>query len=701
MRNPTDVLNSLSDKSKNPSYKFKRLYRNLYNPEFYMLAYQNIYANDGSMTPGVDGNTMDGMSSHRIEGIIQSLKDHSYQPNPARRTYIAKQNSNKKRPLGIPSANDKLVQEVVRMLLESIYEPNFSENSHGFRPHRSCHTALLQIERTFTGAKWFVEGDIQACFDSFDHHVLIEILRRRIDDESFITLMWKFLKAGYMEQWEYHKTYSGTPQGSGISPILANIYLNELDRHMAEFKAQFECGSSQNRKENPEYERLHGKIYRTKRKNAAVWDSMSDKERKQCAASLRQLQNELRHLPTHPVREENYKNLQYVRYADDFLIGLIGSKQDAEAIKADLAVFLKERLGLTLSVEKTKITHTGETARFLGYDMSVSRSQEVKRLKNGVKSRVYYGVVKLYVPHEKWASKLLSLGAIRIKKDKAGKDHWKAIHRGKLINRTDIEILRKYNSEVRGMANYYSLACNPVALMHFSSLMKYSMLKTFAAKYRTKVSKIKARYIKDGEFTVPYATKAGPKESVYYNKKFERQKTPLFGQIDILDIYKRYDKPNSLSRKLRSKICELCGAVCDDIAIHQVKRLKDLTGQGQAQGPGAVTMANLEREIQLKFRVTPEERALIEQKMAQLGTTNMAAYLRKMAIDGFVINLELPELREMVSLLRRSSNNLNQLTRRVHETGRFYDADLEELRQSYDGLWDAAQKILASLAKIQ
>ena len=579
MRNPTDVLNSLSDKSKNPSYKFKRLYRNLYNPEFYMLAYQNIYANDGSMTPGVDGNTMDGMSSHRIEGIIQSLKDHSYQPNPARRTYIAKQNSNKKRPLGIPSANDKLVQEVVRMLLESIYEPNFSENSHGFRPHRSCHTALLQIERTFTGAKWFVEGDIQACFDSFDHHVLIEILRRRIDDESFITLMWKFLKAGYMEQWEYHKTYSGTPQGSGISPILANIYLNELDRHMAEFKAQFECGSSQNRKPNPEYERLHGKIYRTKRKNAAVWDSMSDKERKQCAVSLRQLQNELRHLPTHPVREENYKNLQYVRYADDFLIGLIGSKQDAEAIKADLAVFLKERLGLTLSVEKTKITHTGETARFLGYDMSVSRSQEVKRLKNGVKSRVYYGVVKLYVPHEKWASKLLSLGAIRIKKDKAGKDHWKAIHRGKLINRTDIEILRKYNSEVRGMANYYSLACNPVALMHFSSLMKYSMLKTFAAKYRTKVSKIKARYIKDGEFTVPYATKAGPKESVYYNKKFERQKTPLFGQIDILDTYKRYDKPNSLSRKLRSKICELCGAVCDDIAIHQVKRLKDLTGQ--------------------------------------------------------------------------------------------------------------------------
>lgn len=579
MRNPTDVLNSLSDKSKNPNYKFKRLYRNLYNPEFYMMAYKNIYANDGSMTPGVDGATMDGMSSRRIDGIIQSLKDRSYQPQPARRTYIEKHNSNKKRPLGIPSANDKLVQEVVRMLLESIYEPNFSENSHGFRPHRSCHTALLQIERTFTGAKWFVEGDIQACFDSFDHHVLIEILHRRIEDEAFIALMWKFLKAGYMEQWEYHKTYSGTPQGSGISPILANIYLNELDKHMAEFKAQFERGDSKKRKANPEYERLHGKIQRMKRKNAAVWDSLSDEERKQRAATLRQLQNEVRQLPTHPVREESYKNLQYVRYADDFLIGMIGSKQDAEAIKVDLTIFLKEKLGLTLSAEKTKITHTEENARFLGYDISVSHSYEVKRLKNGVKSRAYYGVVKLYLPHAKWAAKLLSLGAIRIKKDKAGKDHWKAIHRGKLINRTDIEILRKYNSEVRGMANYYSLACNTVALMHFSSLMKYSMLKTFAAKYRTKVSKIKARYMKNGEFTVPYTTKAGPKESVYYNKGFMRQTTPMFGQIDVLDIYKQYDKPNSLVRKLRSKTCELCGKTCDDIVIHQVKRLKDLTGQ--------------------------------------------------------------------------------------------------------------------------
>jgi len=225
LRNPTEVLKNLMEKSKNETYRFQRLYRNLYNPEFYWLAYKNIYANDGSMTAGADGTTIDGMGNERIERIILSLKDRSYQPKPARREYIAKKNSSKKRPLGIQSGDDKLVQEVVKMILESIYEPVFSNKSHGFRPNRSCQTALKQIQNTFTGANWFVEGDIHACFDSFDHHVVIDLLKKRIDDEAFIQLIWKFLKAGYMEHWTFNRTYSGVPQGSGVSPVLANIYL--------------------------------------------------------------------------------------------------------------------------------------------------------------------------------------------------------------------------------------------------------------------------------------------------------------------------------------------------------------------------------------------------------------------------------------------------------------------------------------------
>jgi len=416
MRNPTDVLNSLSKQSKNPTYKFQRLYRNLYNPEFYLLAYKNIYANEGSMTPGVDGETMDGMSSPRIERIIGALQNHSYRPHSARRTYIAKKNNSKKRrPLGIPSGDDKLVQEVVRMILESIYEPTFSDQSHGFRPHRSCHTALEQLQRTFAGANWFVEGDIQACFDSFDHHVLIHILGKRIDDEAFISLMWKFLKAGYMEQWQYHRTYCGTPQGSGISPILANIYLNELDKHMAEYKTEFVRGSRFQRKQNPAYAKQNREVNKYMKENAKIWHVLSEAEKQKRAGVLRRMREAQRAIPSKLFRDESYKNLQYVRYADDFLIGIIGSKADAEAVKADLAVFLKEKLNLTLSVEKTKITCATDRARFLGYDIAISKSQEVTRRK-GKKVKGYVGAVKLYMPHEKWESKLREYGAIRIKK---------------------------------------------------------------------------------------------------------------------------------------------------------------------------------------------------------------------------------------------------------------------------------------------
>ena len=577
MRNPTDVLNSLSDKSKNPEYRFQRLYRNLYNPDFYLLAYKNIYANGGSMTPGVNGITIDGMSSQRIAKLIESLKDRSYQPNPARRTYIAKKNNPaKKRPLGIPSGDDKLVQEVIRMLLESIYEPNFSDASHGFRPQKSCHTALTKIQKTFTGAKWFVEGDIKACFDSFDHHVLIDILRKRIDDEAFISLMWKSLKAGYMEQWQYHMTYSGTPQGSGMSPILANIYLNELDRYMGEYKARF---YKPTRTANPAHRNMASKIFYYKAKNDKVWDDLSVEEKKECARTLRQMRSEQRKLPTHPVQETSYKAIQYVRYADDFIVGVIGSHEDAKKLKQDLTVFLKEKLGLTLSTEKTKITNTAENARFLGYDISVSRSQDIKRLKNGKRQRVYSGVVQLRMPLEKWTAKLLEYGAIRIKKDESGKERWKTMPRGKLINRTDIEILSRYNSEIRGLYNYYAIAGNVSTLNHFSSRMKYSMLKTFGSKYRCKVRKIKERYVKNGEFTVAYKTKSGMKESVYYHDGFRKKTEPALGQVDMLDIYKKYDKPNSLAIRLHTNKCELCGMDCDGLEMHQVRRLKDLNGE--------------------------------------------------------------------------------------------------------------------------
>jgi hypothetical protein len=279
------------------------------------------------------------------------------------------------------------------------------------------------------------------------------------------------------------------------------------------------------------------------------------------------------------VKEESFKCVQYTRYADDFIIGVIGSLEEATQIKADITKFLYEKLKLTLSQEKTVITHSSDRARFLGYDILVSKNQEVKRNKNGSRIRAFNGVVKLYVPHEKWESKLREYGAIRIVKDKiTGKEHWRVFQRGKLINYSDIQILSKVNAEVRGFYNYYQLACNACNLNKFSSLMKYSMLKTFGAKYRCQVNKIKARYVKNGNFTVAYETKKGTKEAIYYNGGFRRKKEPAFGQVDVLDKYKRYDTPNSLSARIKSKVCQLCGKACDHIEIHQEKNLKDLKG---------------------------------------------------------------------------------------------------------------------------
>ena len=578
MRNPIDVLKLLTEKASVKEYHFERLYRNLYNPDFYLLAYKNIAASPGSMTKGADGMSIDNMSMARINKIIKSLKAQTYQPNPARRTYIAKKsNPAKQRPLGIPSTNDKLVQEIIRMLLEAIYEPTFSDRSHGFRPGRSCHTALSQIKDTFTGVRWMVEGDIKACFDCFDHHVLIDILRRRIKDEAFLSLMWKFLKAGYMEQWEYHKTYSGTPQGSGMSPILANIYLSELDAFMEDYKTRFDTGPF---KRNPskEYKRIARRCRKAKKKLDAGDHS------KETVREFKTAQKLKLSTPYANVLDTNFKRIQYNRYADDFVVGVIGSKQDALSIKEDLRQFLSGKLKLTLSEEKTKVTHSSEAVRYLGYDIRVVRNKGTKRDKNGTLRRVWYGQVFLYVPHEKWENKLHELRAMQVKWDEnRGHNFWRPMHRNGLLNSTDIEIVSQYNSEIRGLYNFYRIAENVGVLSKFHYIMHRSMLKTYAGKYRTNVRRIKKKYMHDGVFQVPYTTKSGPKLCEFYHDGFRKQETGCDNVYDLLPRYVHYDGRNTLANRLRAGICELCGNKTDDIRMHHVRTLKKLTGATEAE----------------------------------------------------------------------------------------------------------------------
>ena len=581
MRNPTEVLKNLTDKSKDEAYRFQRLYRNLYNPEFYWLAFKNIYANDGSMTAGADGTTIDGMSSERIEKIISSLRDRSYQPKPARREYIAKKNSDKKRPLGIQSGNDKLVQEVVKMILESIYEPVFSTKSHGFRPNRSCQTALMQIQKTFTGTNWFVEGDIHACFDSFDHHIIIDLLKKRIDDEAFIQLIWKFLKAGYMEQWTFNRTYSGVPQGSGVSPVLANIYLHELDKYMEKYAENFNTESKKKRF-SAAYKSSVSRTYRYRKTGREIWNDLTEDEKKVRIQRLKELERVEKSQTPYIYNDVNYKRVQYTRYADDFIIGVIGSKADAETIKKDVKLFLQNTLKLEMSESKTKITHTGDKARFLGYDITVSRAQTLKKTANGKVQRCQTGVVKLLVPREKWVNKLLEYGAMKIKINENGKERYVALHRGKLVNQSDIEILARYNAEVRGLYNYYSIANDSYKIGKFANVMKYSMYKTYACKYKTNVHEIKRRYCRNDLFTVAYETKQGRKTTTFYRDGYKRKDfATKFDNVSELPQFSKYAKTNTLKQRVERHTCELCQKDCRNLEIHQVKKLKDLKGNAE------------------------------------------------------------------------------------------------------------------------
>lgn len=571
MRSPERVLNSLNEHSKDSSYKFERLYRILFNEELFYVAYQKIASNGGSTTKGSDGRSIDEMSLARIETLIASLKDESYQPHPSRRVHIPKKNG-KTRPLGIPAFEDKLVQEVVRMILEAIYEGHFETTSHGFRPKRSCHTALLHIQKTFSGAKWFIEGDIKGFFDNIDHDVLVGILRERISDDRFIRLIRKFLKAGYVEDWTFHNTYSGMPQGGIVSPILANIYLDKLDKYVKEYIRHFDMGTK--RRPGKESNDLANERKRTVRKLKKVKDGT---EKAALVARLKAIEQERAAFPSGDEMDGSYRRLKYIRYADDFILGVIGSKEDALRIKEDIKSFLSESLALELSEEKTLITHTGKSAKFLGYEITVTRNNHQRRDVQGRLRRTYGKRVRLNVSMATLRDKLLEYGAMEIKL-RNGKEIWKPKCRSGLIFNDDLEILDRYNRETVGFCNYYLIANNCVVLHNFRYIMEYSMYKTFAGKYRSTVRKINKKYRLNKLFTVKYEQKGVIKSRTFYKTSFKRRTTAFNGSCDI-EPYSIADvSRTNLTDRLKTEKCELCGAT-GKLIMHHVRNLKDLKGK--------------------------------------------------------------------------------------------------------------------------
>lgn len=274
--------------------------------------------------------------------------------------------------------------------------------------------------------------------------------------------------------------------------------------------------------------------------------------------------------------DANFRRLKYVRYADDFLIGVIGTKEETCEIKKMIGNFLAKELKLEMSEEKTLITHTSEKARFLGYDITICRDQKTKNGKRSMSNRVL-----LYVPQEKWLKKLLSYKALHIKKDASGNEEWRPTHRRYLVDNDDLEILKKYNSEITGMYNYYRLANNVASLQSFKYVMEYSMYRTFCLKYQTSIGKLKRKYCIKGKFAVRYRTKTEDKVLFLYKDGFKRQQIP-----DIRSIVDNY--PNNIAvtmcrtsmiDRVKAEKCEWCGTENVAIEMHHVRKLKDLQGR--------------------------------------------------------------------------------------------------------------------------
>jgi len=544
-----------------------RVYRSLFNPELYLLAYANLYANQGAMTKGTTVETADGMSLAKIASITDEIKNERFHWTPVRRTYIPKANG-KMRPLGIPTWRDKLVQEVIRLILESYYEPQFSDASHGFRPARGCHTALTTVQRTWKGTRWFVEGDIKGCFDNIDHSVLLNILRRKIQDGRFIALVEGLLKAGYLEDWKFNRTFSGTPQGGVVSPILANIYLTELDRFVTtELVPEFTKGDK--RGSNKEYERL-----RSRSKKAKARGDMEAAREWAILARQHPSQN-----PTDP----NYRRLSYVRYSDDFLLGLIGTKAEAEGIKQRVKAWLTENLKLELSDEKTLITHaTEDRAKFLGYEVGAMRSDSRPMVN---------GVVELRIPE----AKLLEI-------ENRYKRGPKAHHRAELINDSDFDIVAKYGAEFRGLVQYYKLARNVRKLGKVERTIRLSLLKTLANKLKTTVKDVWKRY-KYRHMTPDFGTRMGLRVTVQRGDKptlvARFGETPLKRQHDAViqdekPMWTTRVKRTELIQRLLADKCELCGST-ENVDVHHVRALKDLNPTGRKEVPTHVFIMSARR----------------------------------------------------------------------------------------------------------
>lgn len=563
-------MRSLPDLSRRGK-RIDGLFRLMKDPLLWEQAYLRIAPNKGALTPGVDGNTLDGFSPRKVRSIIDRLADGTYRPQPVRRVYIPKTNG-RKRPLGIPATEDRLVQEVVRNILEQIYEPVFSEHSHGFRPERSCHTALEHIQNGWTGVKWLVDVDVTGFFDNIDHDVLMGLLARRIADQRFLALIGGMLRAGYVEDGMRRPTYSGTPQGGVVSPLLANIYLHELDDFMERAIAGFDKGECRAR--YPEWTKLTLRISCHRRSVDRCRAAGRVEDEAAHMAEIRALTERRFAVPSGDPFDPGYRRLRYCRYADDFLIGVIGSKDDAKQVMRSVQVFLKERLKLDVSPEKSGIAKASDGTRFLGYDVCTysPARRRMKTQQSGRRSiqRTSRDRLQLKVPRERVA-------AFCKRKGYGHFESFEARHRNILLHASDMEIVETYNAEIRGFANYYALAKDvKKKLSKLHRLWKLSLGATLASKHKSSISKVLNRMRMGTDYGVVYTVAGRPRCTMLWNLRDLKRIPRRWGRVDIEPFSGFSLASTDLLARLNAQVCSACGATDSPCEVHHVRKLAEM-----------------------------------------------------------------------------------------------------------------------------
>ena len=553
MRATNTILALIHERGKK-GLPLERVSRLRYNPGVYLTAYGKIYRTKGALTTGVTEGTAEGMALDKIAPISKAVRDGTVQWRPARRVDLPKKNGNL-RPLGLPDWSDKLVQEVRRLLLTAYYEPPWSSRSPGFRPQRACHSALREVKQ-WDGTAWFIEGDLSQCFDKLDHQVLLTLLRENSHDERFIQLVKGLLEAGYLQDWKYHATLSGTPQGGVLSPLLANVYLDKLDTYVEQQRIPV-SPRGEERRRNPAYRSRCHQAYYARRTGKA-------KE----AKLLRQLQQ---HLPSLDPHEPDFRRLRYVRYADDLLLGFNGPKEEAEEIKPKLEPFLRDHLKLDLSQAKTLLTHarTG-AARFLSYAIQL-RHNDAKQTN---RRRGVNGHMGLRVPND-----------ILRENCQDYTEEGKPIHRPEMVGERVHTINSTFQAQYRGLVEYYRMAHNLSALSRLKWDRERALTKTLAHQEQTPVTQVYRRY----QATITVAGKPSKGLQVTVAREGKKPLVAQWGGSSLAWTIKASldDQPqriwsarSELEDRLLADTCEYGGSQ-EKCQVHHVRALKDLQVQGR------------------------------------------------------------------------------------------------------------------------